>query len=85
MMLIYGLQTDLEMQRGGTLNRNGTGFSSYHAADLTALALKVQRGCKLYPDEMLMCRRRIRRYWRQIMYLKEGVLMVNTPAIDCKE
>ena len=67
LMRIYQNQTADEQYREATIERNGIGFTGPDAEILTSFARQYQRRGCLSPKQMIILRRRIPAYARQIV------------------
>ena len=67
LMRIYQNQTADEQCRETTIERNGIGFTGPDAEILTSFARQYQRRGCLSPKQMILLRRRIPAYARQIV------------------
>lgn len=83
--VIYGAQTDDEARDRCTKWHNGVGFTASDAYFLTKLHDKRENGRYLHEWEYLELRRRMPKYWKQLMYLSpyyHGGKNVPTPEYD---
>ena len=60
------LQTKNEMFYERTTDRNGVGFNAPDAKLLTTFGKQIERGVALSDSQMIIARRRIRKYCRQL-------------------
>ncbi len=67
LMRIYQNQTADEQNSESTIERNGIGFTGPDAEILTSFARQYQRRGSLSPKQMIILRRRIPAYARQIV------------------
>ena len=67
LMRIYKNQTADEQCREATIERNGIGFTGPDAEILTSFARQYQRRGSLSPKQIIILRRRIPAYARQIV------------------
>ena len=63
---IYSRQTSIEQRNRETSERNGVGFSKYHANQMSGYAQTLLSGGKLTPTQMYMARQIVMKYSEQL-------------------
>jgi hypothetical protein len=67
LMVIYDRQTAEERAGAYARETNGVGFSKFDAEFCTSLVEQLKRGKKLTPKQLEVARRKMKRYWRQLV------------------
>ena len=67
LMAVYRNQTESEQESETTVVKNGVGFTGYDAEILTSFAKCYERRRFLTPKQMAVLRKRIVRYWKQLL------------------
>jgi hypothetical protein len=84
--LIYNKQTVEEKQIKNTVSNNKEGFDAFDAPILTPLAKKALRNETLNEREIYTVKRRIGKYWKQLMIeSKKTVSRINQERKEAEE
>lgn len=67
LLAVYDSQCEDEQFTGSANRRNGVGFNKVDASQLTVLARRYKRKLCLYPHEMAVVKKKIPKYWEQIL------------------
>lgn len=66
-MIVFDNQTVEERMYGKSNKENGKGFNRVDAEIMSKIALKIQRGQELNFNDIIIARRKMPKYWKQIM------------------
>ena len=66
-LIIYQNQTADEQVSENTIEHNGVGFTGVDAEFLSSIAVRIQRGLPLSEKQIIVGRRKIRKYSRQLL------------------
>lgn len=67
LIAIYERQTQEEKVGAYAIQTNGVGFSKFDAEFCTSLVQQLNRGRSLTPRQLEVARKKIKRYWRQLI------------------
>lgn len=70
-LMIYDRQTEEEKRQGASIDNNNVGFTKVDAKEMGRIARKIKNGQQLTYAEMGMARRKMQKYWKQLMELLE--------------
>lgn len=68
LMIVYDNQTAAEKAFGNSISHNGIGFNRYDDEVLSKFAKKVRVGITLSKDEIVLVKKLISKYWRQVLH-----------------
>jgi hypothetical protein len=71
------MQTEYEQQVSQIITSNGVGFNSVDVVYLTSKAQEIIRGHYLTPNDLAVCRNKMKKYWHQLMLVATGVIPVD--------
>lgn len=66
-MIVFDNQTVEEKMYGKSNEENRKGFNKVDAEIMSKIALKIQRGQELNFNDIIIARRKMPKYWKQIM------------------
>lgn len=69
---IYRYQTYTEKLSKATTDHNGMGFNAFDAEILTSFAEQLLSGWSLTPKQMGIARKKMVRYWRQLLEIAKN-------------
>jgi hypothetical protein len=72
LIVIYDRQTEEEKEIEQTKDHNGIGFNSIDAEFLTSCAEGLKKYGKLTIKQIAVVRKRIRKYWKQLLFIANG-------------
>jgi hypothetical protein len=67
LIMIYERQTAEERLGRFSVQTNGVGFSKFDAEFCTSLVDQLKRGRRLTPKQLAIARKKMKRYWRQLI------------------
>jgi hypothetical protein len=76
LVVIHRLQTEDERRSGLTTERNGVGWSKFDAEVMTSLVAWYDAKGWLTPRQLLLARKKIKRYARQLARVANGEIEV---------
>jgi len=82
-LAIYDRQTEDEKDIRGTRHLNSVGYSGVDGEIMSSFARQIQKRNSLSPKQMVIARKKMKRYWRQLVEIanENGKNPVESPTV----